>query len=457
MSFHMSWRRLAAFAGLVGILGASLSGCGGSSSSTGGGGGGGTRSACTANLHQSGRARWTVLVYMNAANDLQPDSLLNIGQMASVGSDGTNLNIVVQWKQANCPNNPNGCGSPSFLGTRRYYIRTHSASDVAQIENGNTSVLDSDRLADPPTNDATGQSDMGNYAVLNNFLQWGTQTYPADNLALVIWDHGSGWVDVYRSAAKKGMAPRPRAVSVDYSTNDEIETWELSQGMANPHQSIDMLIIDCSLEQMLEVAYQVRNNARVMVGSEDSPPGPGYPYDKWLNYVKASGQNPCDVGNTIVQDFIASYNSSQWPDLTQSVLDLSKMQNVANAQEALALALNRHISDQSAAYVYARTNAWSYDNPYYADNKDLFHYVDLIRQKTTASDLQQAAVGVETSLTGSGGAILYNGHGSNQPNSNGLAVYVPAPGSFISTYANLALSQTGGAPDWAKFLLSQKQ
>src|SRR5579884_490099 len=456
MSLKMSWRRLAAFAGLVGILGASLSGCGGSGGSNVSTGGG-SRVACAVNTHASGRARWTVLVYMNAANDLQPDSLLNIGQMASVGSDGANLNIVVQWKQANCPNNPNGCGNPSFTGTRRYLIHQHSASDVTKIENGDTTALDSDRLPDPPTNDSSGQSDMGSYRVLNNFLQWGTQNYPADNLALVIWDHGSGWVNVYRSPAQKRALPRPRAVSVDYSTSDEIETWELPQGLANPHQPIDMLIIDCSLEQMLEVAYQVRNNARVMVGSEDSPPGPGYPYDKWLTYVKTSGSNPCDVGNTIVQDFIANYNPTQWPDLTQSVLDLSKMQAVANALEALAQTLNKHIIDQSAAYVYARTNAWSYDNPYYADNKDLFNYVDLIRQKTTATDLQQAAVGVENSLTGTNGAILYNGHGSNQPNSNGLAVYVPAPGSYITTYGNLALSQPGGAPDWAKFLVSQAQ
>ncbi|HLV80109.1 MAG TPA: clostripain-related cysteine peptidase [Chthonomonadaceae bacterium] len=457
MFLQISWRRLTIVAGLVGILGASLSGCGGGGSSSSGGGGGGSRAACAPNTHQSGRPRWTVLVYMNAANDLQPDSLLNVGQMASVGSDGTNLNIVLQWKQANCPTNPNGCGNPSFIGTRRYLIRPHSSSDVAQIKNGNTAVLDPDRLPDPSTNDSSGQSDMGNWHVLNNFLQWGAQTYPADNLALVIWDHGSGWVDVYRRPSKKGAPPKPRAVSVDYSTSDEIETWELPQGLASPQQPIDMLIIDCSLEQMLEVAYQVRSNARVLVGSEDSPPGPGYPYDKWLSYVKASGQNPCDVGNTLVQDFIASYNSSQWPDLTNSVLDLSKMQGVANAQEALAQSLNRHIADQSAAYVYARTNAWSYDNPYYADNKDLFNYVDLLRQKATASDLQQAAVGVEASLTGSGGAILYNVHGSNQPNSNGLAVYVPAPGSYISTYANLALSQAGGAPDWAKFLQSQTQ
>src|ERR1051326_8843274 len=107
-------RSLSFSVGLAGVLGAALSGCGG------GGGGfsnpinnggfvvpGATpfvtgalagRRACQANPHMNGRARWTVLVYMNAASNLQPDSLINIAQMAAVGSSA-DLNIIVQWKQ----------------------------------------------------------------------------------------------------------------------------------------------------------------------------------------------------------------------------------------------------------------------------------------------------------------------------------------------------------------------
>src|SRR5579859_6177540 len=114
MPGSISIRRLSAAFGALGVLGASLSGCGGGGSVSGGGsggGGGGTgggpsptpgsyagRSACSANTHQSGRARWTILVYMQAANNLQPYSLKNIAQMASVGSN-SDVNIVVQWKQ----------------------------------------------------------------------------------------------------------------------------------------------------------------------------------------------------------------------------------------------------------------------------------------------------------------------------------------------------------------------
>ena len=260
MSLVKAVRKLSLFSGLIGMAGASLSGCGG------GGGGSNTippsghTAACSANTaHNDGRARWTVLVYMNAANNLQPDSFTNIAQMASVGSDA-NVNIVVQWKQANCTD----CGSPSFVGTNRYLIRKHSQSDVNQILNGNTAVLAADQLAPPATNSG-GTSDMGDYRVLRDFATWGALTYPADNLALVIWDHGSGWEPT--RAAKNRLKPTFRAVSQDSATNNEIETEQIPVAITNLAQPLDMLIFDASLEQMAEVAYEVRHSARVMVGS----------------------------------------------------------------------------------------------------------------------------------------------------------------------------------------------
>src|ERR1041385_6260459 len=100
MALSRFGRRMACCAGLVGVVGAAFCGCGGgggsSSVSNNGGSGGVTfvapgtspfvnpplssRAACQANTHQNGRARWTILVYMNAASNLQPDSLINIAQ-----------------------------------------------------------------------------------------------------------------------------------------------------------------------------------------------------------------------------------------------------------------------------------------------------------------------------------------------------------------------------------------
>ncbi len=465
-------------AGMAGLL---LSGCGGgSSSSTGAGGGTGgrlvspgttpftnvslsSRAACQANPHVAGHARWTVLVYINAANNLQPDSLLNVGQMASVGSDGTNLNIVIQWKQANvCPyfSTVNACGNPSFVGTHRYYLLPHSAADVTSIENGNTSSLEdaAERLPDPSTN-VNGTSDMGDWNTLANFIQWGVQHYPCDHLAVVVWDHGSGALPVLNRSA--GRVPATRAVSQDANTGNQITTQQLAQALAASPQKVDLLAIDCSLQCTAEVAYQVRNTARVMVASEESPPGAGYPYDTWLNDLKNGGANPCAAGESLLTDTVNNYPG--YANITQSMIDLSQMGNVAQAVNSFGASLLSHVSDQTSLIYNARFNAQYFEFPEY---KDLYDFADLIRTSSgVPADLQNAAYNVENSLTGTNGAVMAFVHGTGGDTlSSGMSIYLPGPSepSSVDTsvgydpvYSSLGLAQD--APQWPAFLQAEKQ
>ena len=469
--------RLTALAGLTGVAAASLSGCGGgggSSNNTGSTGRAvitvGTtagRAACAANAHVSGRARWTVLVYLNSSNNLNDgdpaingisDALNNVAQMAKVGSD-SNVNIVVQWKQANYGDTSQ---TPTFNETRRYLIKPHSASDVNKILAGNTTVLDSDLIPFPVTNtfynQNTKQVDMGDWRVLQDFVNWGSTTYPADNLAVVVWDHGSGWEPVpaqYRSVRKPVIH---RAVSLDSQMHTEIETEQIPGALSQAAQPIDALIFDASLMQMAEIEYQVRNSAKVMVGSEESPPGAGYPYDQWINDLKTTNiADSCALGISITTRFVNNYNID---GITQSVIDLSKMQAVATALDNFGGALITHRADQAPVIRNARVNAQAYK---YLEFKDLNDFANQIRVSSTAADLQQAAAALQTALTGSSGAIIANGHNQNEPGSYGMAITVPDPNLNLSiadsftSYLNLAISQQGAAPRWYQFCVQQVQ
>ena len=478
MSLNKQIKRVGFLGSAIGLFALVVSGCGGGSS-------GGTspvqgryvspgttpfvnsaitsRAVCQANAQQTGRAKWTVLVYINAANNLQPDSLLNVAQMASVGSDGTNLNIVVQWKQADvCPyfSSVNNCGNPSFIGTHRYYILPHSQADVTAIQNGDTSSLEDaqERLPDPSTN-VNGTSDMGNWQTLQNFIQWGAAHYPSDNLAVVVWDHGSGALPVLNRSAGKAIVTR--AVSQDCNTGNQISTPQLAQALASPPQPIDDLVLDCSLQCTAEVAYELRNSAKVLVASEESPPGAGYPYNVWLGNLKSGSSNPCTAGQSLLNDMIAAYPG--YTDITQSMIDLSQMTNVASAINSFGSALLNHVSDQTTLEYNARFNSQYFEFPEY---KDLYDFADNIRTSAgVPTDLQSAAAGVETSLLGTNGAIMSFVHGSTgQTYSSGLSIYLPGPQepSSVDTsvgydpvYSTLALSQA--APEWPLFIQAQKQ
>ena len=394
--------------------------------------------------------------------------------------------------------------TPSFIGTRRYKISKHSQSDLNAIAPpgietnsslvGNTTVLDGDRLPDPPLNapqldaNSTPTADMGNYQTLNDFVKWGTQNYPADHICVVIWDHGSGALNVDNagpgksatsraarlasakksrgvlvSGTKSSASKTTRGLSQDTQTGNQIATQELPLALANPAQPIDMVVIDCSLEGTTEVAYDLRNSARIFVGTEESPPGAGYPYDAWLAYLQANTAGPCDSGNNLINDTIAVYPNET--NITQSMTDLSKMDAVASALNAFGNSLRNHVGDQTSLIQTARQNAQYFDFPEY---KDLYHFADLIRTSASVpNDLATAAANVETSLWGTNGAILISQHGQaggQEAKASGLSVFLPGPQTqsmvdgttgYDPQYANLGIAKV--VPNWIAFLQSQRQ
>ncbi len=436
-----------------------------------------TAAVCQANPHTNGRARWTVLMFINAASNLQDDSWLNVGQMASVGSD-SNVNIVVQWKQASSNPffsqagiQPSPGDTPSFVGTRRYLIRQHSSSDVQRIESGDTTPLDPDRLADPATNvikvtDPQGTSDMGDWHVLRDFVQWGATNYPADHLAVLIWDHGSAALSVLdnrsvRVTSQLKRRAHSRSVSFDTNTGSQITTQQIAQALATlgtgSLQRADMLIIDCSLEGTAEVAYEVRNAARTLVASEESPPGEGLAYADWLAALKTSGKNPCDLGGSILSTFI---NQSIYQDnvhqsqLTLSLTDLTQMQAVANALDTFASSLKTHVVDSATQIATARDNTQQFE---FSDYKDLYDFADRIRTASAPADLKNAATNLELALVStSTGGTLASVHGHDSSNTHaratGLSIHFPLPGQLESEYDTLAISKSGAAPNWDQFL-----
>lgn len=371
----------------------------------------------TVPLQTAARAKWTFMVYLNAANDLQTFGPLNVNQMEKVGST-SDVNIVVQWKQANCST----CGSPQWVSTRRYYVRRDT---------------DTSRVTSPVIEDLGPNVDMGDWRQLYSFVSWAQKRYPADRYALVIWNHGAGWRNT-----RAGMVPALRSVSIDDSTQNEIQTWQLPQALSVTPK-LDLLIFDASLMQMVEVAYEVRNAASIMVGSEESPPGEGYVYDTFLSdLAQEPGMTPAMLAESIVVRTIESYGSSS--NITQSALDLSRIEDVAQRMDAFARLAIFYSSTYGSALSAIRRDAESY---LYRDNKDLWHYADVVRTSTLPADLQAAASNLQQAVAD---AVMVERHGSLHPNSHGIAVYVPDPSSYLLTYANLALSRVTQWDEWLR-------
>ncbi len=367
---------------------------------------------------RSTRAKWTFLVYLNGANDLQSFGPLNFNQMEKVGST-SNVNIVVQWKQASC----SSCGNPDWVGTRRYLVS----------KDNNVNVTNS-----PVIQDLGTAVDMGDWHELRNFIVWTQQNYPADHYALVIWNHGAGW----RNTRAGQLQQATRSVSIDDSTNHEIQTWELSQALSVTPR-MDTVIFDASLMQMLEVAYEMKDSAGVIVGSEESPPGEGYVYDTFLTDLTANPDMTAkQLGIQVVNRTLEAYGPNG--NNTQSAIDTTKLQSLSDSVDAFAGSLLQHRSDSAQALKNARDNA-EHMTSSYSYYKDLWDYSELVRTTTTASDLQSSATNVQTAISG---MLLAEKHGTLHARTHGIAIYVPQPIDYLSTYGNLAFSRNNRWPQW---------
>lgn len=361
--------------------------------------------------------KWTFMVYMNGDNNLEQFGILNLNQMEMVGSS-PEVDIVVQ---AALPGSFSGTGA--LAGCHRLRI----------IKDNDENTVTS------PVLENLGPTDMGDWRNLHDFIVWAMTNYPAEHFCLDIWNHGAGW----RAAA---ASPATRGVSFDdvFGTSISIPNLPLALDV---QPRLDLVVFDASLMQMVEVAYQIRHFSHIMVGSEESPPGPGYPYQTFLaSLVAAPTETAQDFAAQIVTETLDYYASIGFTSgLTQSAVALDQMDNVALAVDTFARALATANAQFSAQIVSARTQAQHYA---YFDNKDLFNFAQLISQLVPQANVTSAAQGVMTAVNS---AVLVEDHNQALAKSHGLAIYIPNRSTFTlyaPAYEQLEFARNTAWDDW---------
>lgn len=280
------------------------------------------------------RSKWTVLVFINASNNLYPYALQNMNQMERVASN-PNVRFVVQWKQVQ---GVGGNTTPLFSGTRRYLVRPDLTSDI-------NSLVRQDL--------GTGV-DMGDWRELRKFVQWGKAAYPADRYALVLWNHGSGWAPGKFS---------PSAISFDDETNNVIDIWELTQALGT--ERFDLIASDACNMSMLEMAQEVATNTDFVIGSEEETPAPGYPYHRVFKpFVDNPDATTRSLTEGFVSEFMSFYVGSAYDrlPLCQSVIETSKLPDLTTALNALSGQLLSQSATIAPSVATVRSNVRRYSS-----------------------------------------------------------------------------------------------
>lgn len=316
-------------------------------------------------------AEWTIAIYMGARNNLASYAASNLQEMATA-TRNSSINVVAQWDQF------------GKKGAWRYSAK----NGIVNLEQY-TSV-------DDPIN-------VGSKLI--NFINWSLQTYPCKKLAIIFWNHGSGPITpgysdslrlflqnremsdttdenflknifIHNNSAET-IKQKDRAVLFD----DEYKTYLSNSDMRNVllqltgpnyfNKKIDLVGFDACYMSATEIAYQLRDCASIMVGSEEIELAKGWNYTYWLTRLSLNPQKSAkEVATDIAMGFEDFYKHKTQL-YTQSVIDLCKIDGLKHANDCLIAAFddclrffNRRLL---SAVIKARRSCIQFSAKFYID------------------------------------------------------------------------------------------
>ena len=411
------------------------------------------------------KAKWTVLTYIAAHNNLGQLGQLSRNEIVAVGSTGDVRHGVMY----------DGPG-----GGARYVIGAPNSAE------------DQDLLY---------SFDSGDPDSLIETTRWLFDKYPADRYGLVLWSHGTGWAPdeveqvaiearpgagaekdeakqrstapgslvLFRSTLRSLLTPAQRserAILFDDGTGHSLDTLELARVTRTIRDAIggplEFLGMDACLMANVEVAWELRDCARYLVASEELVPGHSWPYREVYSGLRDDpGQGGETLSCAVVKHYVDFFtkNPPGAGDVTKVAVDLTHLAALGEACQALATALRGDMAKHAGIVwqVQADTRQRETRDEQRTMNKFQYHLWDLgafasgLAAATSASSAVRTAAGdVVRALASGAGAVLAEGHVGNWFDGiGGLSVYLIPPGAqqIARSYSELAFSKDTGWGD----------
>jgi hypothetical protein len=237
--------------------------------------------------------------------------------------------------------------------------------------------------------------------------------------------------------------PTSRGIAYDDGAGDCLDNQELKRVLAKAHgllgRKVDVVGMDACLMTMLEVAYQLRDHAKVLVGSEELEPGPGWPHAAILgDLTTRPTMTAAQLGATIVTRYVESYRHGS-EDATQSAIDLGQLSDLVEAVDLLARRVLAGIKSAAlaAALHGARRRTLEFFDGLYVD---LYHFARNLATATGNSRVADACRDVQRVIDGRGARspIIAEGHvGRRMAPARGISICFPSVPDPSATYQEL--------------------
>ena len=351
---------------------------------------------------------WGFYVYMAGDNTLYQEVTDDLNEMKMVGSND-NLEIVALTDQL------------LENDSHAYHVIKHGLEETP--------------LSDINSN-WSNEIDMGDGETLKDFMVWATNEYPAKRKILVIWNHGSGWKKVAEDRDSHLTVPEIR---------ESIEEYREITG----DPPLTLIGFDACLMGMFEIAYELKEHAEMIHGSEAYEPLEGWTYNHLL-YKLDEDMSNSELAHHVVNDYVESYrNGSVYTSysVTAAVVDTNKLDNLNAKLENFSSTLNSILPIYKDQISYSRDETQRYDqNP---DYRDLYDLAVNVENRIPVYDAKMHARELRGSIED---AVISEDHWQKPEKlpvdrAHGLTIYFPTEG-IEEGYRDLS----NGDGEWANFI-----
>jgi hypothetical protein len=427
---------------------------------------------------------YTIVIYIAADNDLHPFAWKNIKQMENIGSSD-NVNVIVQLN------------TPGYLNPTKRYV----------IKKGKRLLVPADGPA------PTQKLNSGSPQTLIDCVAWAMKYYPADNLVINLWDHGSGVYDPISSRIinssdlfkfneetneleldrtigytermdelankddneQEDYRQNSRGICFDetfksYMNNQDLK-FALSeiQNKVLGGKKISVLWFDACLMAMLEIANLAKDHVDYLVASEEVEYASGSNYELVLRPLLDTVLTPKDFACHIVNCYEKAYQFIT-RDYTQSAMELSGIAAVEANVHAVASQLLLALQDQKNNSVTrllqqckTRPFCICFEERSYIDLRNFYMNLQAnlqhisLNNATNEGSIRFALVRLlDQGINLINTAVVNNKVGSNLQKAGGISIYFPERGIFASyPKCNFAKSNNWSAMI-AQYLLRRK-
>lgn len=276
-----------------------------------------------------------------------------------------------------------------------------------------------------------GEQDLGAPQTLSDFIALSMSMYPASRYMVQLADHGYGWEESC-SDESHTLTPVQMGYPLVDGVADCLTTTELRVALSTCQsmtgELIDVFIFNACSMQQIEVAYEIRQYVRVLLGSEVESLGMNLTMIV-ADVVANSTMNEVAFGVNYVNRYEEWYTIPEPVNFeaTYSALDLLFVEKLSTPLDDFSRYLYELLPANRNKIETCRAATQSTD----FEGIDLFDFITRVEQAKLSKDKNYLA-SIRNMKAAFQTLVLAEFHNEYVPNANGLAIFHPVDFEYNS-------------------------